>query len=176
MNQPRVPKESGGTAKGAGRDYEVGYGRPPVATRFQPGGFGNPKGRPRKQKSVGKIIQEALMIRVTIEENGRSRTMTAQELIFRNLVSAAAHRDVKAIYALLALKERYQDSNETTLDPAQLQPEDQQIIEGYLATLRAKGTDISLQTPIEGTQNLDEDKTAGDKANGTPEDSQEVGP
>ena len=176
MNRPRTPSGSGDIGKGAGRDYEVGYGRPPVATRFQPGGIGNPKGRPRKQKSVGKIIQEALMIRVTIEENGRSRTMTAQELIFRNLVSAAARRDVRAIHALYALKERYQDSTETTLDPAELQPEDRQIIEGYLATLRANGTDISLQTPTEVTQILDDDKTAGDKPSGAPEGAQRVGP
>ena len=27
--------------------YEVGYGKPPQATRFQPGKSGNPKGRPK---------------------------------------------------------------------------------------------------------------------------------
>jgi hypothetical protein len=152
VSQPRTPRGSGGTGKGAGRDYEVGYGRPPVATRFQPGGIGNPKGRPRKQKSVGKIIQEALMIRVTIEENGRSRTMTAQEVIIRNLVNAAARRDVRAIHALFALKERYEDSSETTLDPAELRPEDQEIIEGYLATLRPDGPDIGLPTSPDSSE------------------------
>ena len=35
----RPPKMSAG-------EYEVGYGRPPVATRFAPGQSGNPKGRP----------------------------------------------------------------------------------------------------------------------------------
>src|SRR5437879_4675799 len=133
----RTPMVSGASSNWPGDDYTIGYGRPPLATRFRPGRSSNPKGRPRKQKSVGKIIQEALMIRVTIEENGRSRTMTAQEVIIRNLVNAAARRDVRAIHALFALKERYQDSSETTLDPAELRPEDREIIEGYLATLRS---------------------------------------
>jgi hypothetical protein len=173
MTQSRRSPVAGNSS---GNDYTIGYGRPPVATRFPPGHSGNPKGRPRKVKSVGKIIHEALSMRVTIEENGRSRTLTAQEVIIRNLVNAAARRDVRAIHALYALKERYQDSTETTLDPAELQPEDRQIIEGYLATLRANGTDISLQTPTEVTQILDDDKTAGDKPSGAPEGAQRVGP
>jgi hypothetical protein len=37
------------------------------------------------------------MIRVKLEENGRTRTVTAQEVIVRNLVNAAARRDLKAI-------------------------------------------------------------------------------
>lgn len=31
-------------------NYTVGYGRPPIATRFQPGRSGNPNGRPRKSQ------------------------------------------------------------------------------------------------------------------------------
>lgn len=33
-------------------NYEVGYGKPPVATRFQPGQSGYPQGRPRKVETV----------------------------------------------------------------------------------------------------------------------------
>jgi Family of unknown function (DUF5681) len=29
------------------RSYNIGYGKPPVKTRWKPGGSGNPKGRPR---------------------------------------------------------------------------------------------------------------------------------
>lgn len=32
------------------RDYEVGYGRPPHASRFKPKTSGNPKGRPRRKR------------------------------------------------------------------------------------------------------------------------------
>ncbi|HEX3994846.1 MAG TPA: DUF5681 domain-containing protein, partial [Acetobacteraceae bacterium] len=62
-------------SKEGGVNYEVGYGRPPVATRFGPGNVANPKGRPRRAKSVGQIIQKVMMTRVRIEVNGRSRTV-----------------------------------------------------------------------------------------------------
>ncbi len=34
-------------------DYEVGYGKPPAHSRFQPGRSGNPKGRPKKDTIAG---------------------------------------------------------------------------------------------------------------------------
>jgi hypothetical protein len=32
-------------------DYEVGYAKPPVKTRFAPGQSGNPRGRPKGSKN-----------------------------------------------------------------------------------------------------------------------------
>ena len=49
---PREPKSLG--------DYEVGYGRPPTATRFQPGQSGNPKGRAKAARNVKTLAEEAL--------------------------------------------------------------------------------------------------------------------
>jgi hypothetical protein len=83
MNSPRKPTDST-----PAKDYEVGFGRPPVATRFKPGNKGNPKGRPKKRPTVGQIIEGSLMTKVTVVENGRSKTMTAQEVIIRKLICA----------------------------------------------------------------------------------------
>ncbi len=77
--------------------YEVGYGRPPKQTQFKPGASGNPKGRPKKRKTVGAIIEETLARRVNIEENGRLRKVSAEEIIIRRLVNAAAKGDLKAV-------------------------------------------------------------------------------
>jgi hypothetical protein len=33
---------------GDGKPYRVGFGRPPLKTRFKPNQSGNPKGRPRR--------------------------------------------------------------------------------------------------------------------------------
>jgi Family of unknown function (DUF5681) len=153
--------------QGRNRDYEVGYGRPPVVTRFQVGGVGNPKGRPKETKTVGQIIQAALMTRVKIEENGRIRFATAQEVIIRNLVHAAARRDTRAIHTLFALRDRYQDSLETMLDPSQLDVDDRKIIDEYFATFNTKAPYSDL--PGEAEPNSDQNMTGVTK----PEDSKE---
>jgi hypothetical protein len=129
----KQPKRDESDDQNPDRDDQVGYGRPPIATRFKAGGVGNPKGRPKKTKTVGQIIQAALMTRVTVEENGRPKSVTAQEVIIRNLVHAAARRDTRAIHTLFALRDRYQDSPETTLDPSQLDADDRKIIDEYFA-------------------------------------------
>jgi Family of unknown function (DUF5681) len=153
--------------QGRNRDYEVGYGRPPVATRFQAGGVGNPKGRPKKTKTVGQVIQAALMTRVQIEGNGRTKFKTAEEVIIHNLVHAAARRDTRAIHTLFALRDRYRDSPETTLDPSQLDADDRKIIDEYFATLNTKAPS---DVPGEAEPNSDENMTG---VNPKPEESKE---
>jgi hypothetical protein len=119
-------------------DYEVGYARPPASGRFKPGDVGNPKGRPKKKKTVGQIIEDGMMKRITLEENGRSRKVTVQELILLNVMRSAARGDLAAVRVLFAMKERYQDSSATILNPSDLEAEDRKIIEEHLAELRRR--------------------------------------
>ena len=152
-------------------DFEVGYGKPPIARRYKLGDVGNPKGRPKRKKTVGQTIQEALMTRITIEENGRSRTVTAQEVIIRNLVHAAARRDIRAIHALFSLRDRYHDSAETTLDPTNLESEDHKIIEEHLAGLQASGADRDARTPDgEANNSVNQNKSTDGENKGAPDD------
>jgi hypothetical protein len=165
-----APKGSRPASKSAAKDYEVGYGRPPVATRFKPGDVGNPRGRPKKRKTVGQTIQEALMTRVTIAENGRSKSVTAEEVIIRNLVHAAARRDMRAIQLLFALRDRYQDSAETTFDPAELAAEDRKIIADYFAGLPAGGIATDSPAPKDrADEAAPEDRAAPGEATATPD-------
>jgi len=144
------------------RGYEVGYGRPPVATRFRAGGVGNPKGRPKRAKTVGQIIQDAMLTTVKIEVNGKPKTMTAQEVIIRNLVASAARGDHRAIQALFGLKARYQDSAETTLVPTDLDASDRRIIEEYLDKVGASGSDDPPRSPTSETDQDPEQNTRAD--------------
>ena len=54
----------------------VGYGRPPVAKRFQKGKSGNQKGRPKGRKNIGTIFLHALYHKVDVREGDRVRSMT----------------------------------------------------------------------------------------------------
>ena len=42
------------------RNYEVGWGRPPQASRWRPGQSGNPKGRPKGTGPEGRWLLGAL--------------------------------------------------------------------------------------------------------------------
>ena len=88
------------------RDYVVGYGRPPVESRFQPGRSGNPRGRPKGGKSIGRALMEALEQRVTVQIGGRPRKMRMQDVIIQGLVQGAARRDARALKQLFALMDR----------------------------------------------------------------------
>jgi hypothetical protein len=46
----------------------VGYGRPPVHTRFKPGQSGNPRGRRKGQRNVSTVLAETLNQRIRIRE------------------------------------------------------------------------------------------------------------
>ena len=117
----------------ASRDYQVGYGKTPVETRFKPGQSGNPKGRPKGLQSVGTLLRKALLTRVTLQENGRSRQITIQEVIIRGVVNDAAKRDHKAIRVLFALLERHLTPEDTENASGGIQSDDQAIIDESLA-------------------------------------------
>ncbi len=82
----------------ASPDYEVGYGKPPVGTRFQPGRSGNPRGRPRgggAKSGVGILTADELLRRelyrtVTVRENGKAVKLPVFAAIIRANVQAAA--------------------------------------------------------------------------------------
>jgi Family of unknown function (DUF5681) len=146
------------------KDYEIGYGRPPVHTRFKAGNPGNPRGR-RKKKTVGKLIDETMNKRIKIEERGRSRTMTVQELILFSMGRAAMKGDLAAARTLFALKERYQDTDETVLDPSDLEADDRKIIEEHLAKLGSPNPKSEGQRETE-TPNDSGNNQAPDDADG----------
>jgi hypothetical protein len=141
--------------KPARSDYSVGYRNPPVHTRYKKGHPGNPTGRRRRRKTVGQTIHEAMMAPVRIKVNGKTKTLTAQEVIIRNLVHAAAKGDTKAVHTLFGLKTRYQESAETTLTPSELGPNDRKIIEEYLAKVSGGGPAAKEHPANDATKNTE---------------------
>lgn len=86
--------------------YEVGYGRPPLATRFKPGQSGNAKGRPKGDKNLSTLTREKLQAKVSVREAGRERRMSKGEIGVTKLVNRFAETgDPKLYMALVKLLE-----------------------------------------------------------------------
>jgi hypothetical protein len=62
-------------------DYAVGYGKPPLHTRFKKGQSGNPRGRPPGAKNLSTLLNEALNEPVIVAANGGSHHETARQPI-----------------------------------------------------------------------------------------------
>ncbi len=114
------------------KDREVGYGRPPKATRFAPGRSGNPRGRPPGVKSLSDIVRKIVGQKVTVTENGRPRRIPRLEAILLRAAGEASRGDPRALRLLLQLTERYGESVQTGTDREVTGAEDLAILRRYL--------------------------------------------
>jgi hypothetical protein len=87
----------------AKRDYEVGYGKPPLATRFVKGKSGNPSGRPRGRRNLAATLLAVLNEPVMVTEQGRRKRMTKLEATFKQLVNRSVGGDLAATRVLVQL-------------------------------------------------------------------------
>jgi hypothetical protein len=108
-------------------EKKVGYGCPPVATRFKPGQSGNPRGRPKGLKGVDQVLRQALERRVPDPRKGGRHKVSMLELIVEGLVLAAARRDPRMIRLLVGLVDRYAPS----------EVRDRDILDEYVASFTA---------------------------------------
>ena len=80
------------------RDYAVGYGRPPVESRFQPGTSGNPTGRRKGSKNLKTLIRKAMTASIAIKEGTKTRRVSKIEgVVLRQLESALKGDDRSAM-------------------------------------------------------------------------------
>ncbi len=75
--------------------YQIGYGKPPLHSRFQKGRSGNPAGRPRVPKGVRALILRLLDEKVSFTENGQKRTVSRRNIIVIQIVNKAALGDLR---------------------------------------------------------------------------------
>src|SRR6266849_2816817 len=120
------------------RDYEVGYGKPPVHTRFRKGQSGNPRGRPRGSKNLTTLVSDALDQLVVVTENGRRRKIAKRELGIAQLVNKFAMADPHATRILLGLlQEIERRAPPASAERPTFAAADTKVIENLLDRLRS---------------------------------------
>jgi Family of unknown function (DUF5681) len=117
-------------------EYEIGYRKPPLHTRFQKGKSGNPKGRPRGKKNMSTLLSTALNASIVVVANGRRKKITKREAIVTQLVNKSAAADLKATQIVLAMLRELESQDDGPADPAVFTEADHEIIRRIQARLR----------------------------------------
>ena len=97
----KPPPESNAVAP-----YQVGYRRPPLHTRFQPGVSGNPSGRAKGSQNFKTLLDRILKEEIPLLDGDRSRKVSKAEAITRRLVIGALKGDLRSMFALFRLAEQ----------------------------------------------------------------------
>lgn len=116
-------------------DFEVGYGRPPQHSRFQPGRSGNPRGRRKGSRGLKTDLHAELASSLTIHINGKPIRGTKQQLMLKALATRAATGDVKAASLLLPLILQVFGIDDRGSERERLSPQDQALLDQLLADL-----------------------------------------
>jgi hypothetical protein len=89
-----------------GQPYTVGWGKPPAASRFQPGRSGNPNGRPKASADMTGQMKAVLTSKISVSEpEGKSRSITIQEALVRKVRQMALEGDLGMQKIVLRLTE-----------------------------------------------------------------------
>jgi hypothetical protein len=96
--------------------YTVGYGRPPLQTRWKKGQSGNPNRKPSRKASAIEVIDKLLLSPVKLTINGEIETVTTLEAIVSQLQLKEMSGDARASRVLLRYKEFASQSMEKRVE------------------------------------------------------------
>lgn len=104
---------------------DVGFRRPPRATRFRPGVSGNPSGRPKRLPTFADELMDEL--RKLVPSGGER--ITQQRAIARKLIAAAIGGNLRAATVLAGFIVRTEHVDD---EPDHSAPEDQAILQEFV--------------------------------------------
>jgi len=120
-------------------DYDVGYGKPPMHTRFKLGQTGNPQGRPKGSKNLKTDLLEELAETMRITEGGRERRISKQRALIKAQVARGIKGNDRAAAKILDLTLKILGIED--LDDAAEKPpsqEEREVLEALEARIRRK--------------------------------------
>ena len=132
MTDPKTP-----AGKESGAEYEVGYGKPPKHTRFQPGRSGNPRGRPKGTKNLKTDLMEELGEEILVREGEQARRVSKQRAVVKSLVMRTLKGDARAAGLLISMMMRLTDTGEGAPEVVEpLHDDEREILRAFEGRVR----------------------------------------
>ena len=115
---------------------KVGYGRPPVHSRFKPGQSGNPRGRKKGTLNFATDLKRTLERQITLTDPGKKpRKVSTQQAALLRLCEKALKGDPRSLDRLLEFA-RIFHTGPTTEPTDVTSADDRAILEAYREQVR----------------------------------------
>ena len=112
-------------------------GRDKKSGRFLKGTSPNPKGRPRRPRTVGAAISSAFNEKVQVNEHGRRRKITKLEAAAKQIANQSASGDPRSVKLGMELAQKAEErQSRASAGPTQLSETDSQIAARLVPRLR----------------------------------------
>lgn len=149
-------------------DYDIGYGKPPKYSRFQPYQSGNLNGRPTKEAKAKKaapiiphseqdeLLRSQLERKVSISEGGKRKKMKMREIISQAQINAAAKGNVYAQREVLKtareLELRDAERAAVLAEQEQMKREEDALVYDYMVGQKTERTRIWAEAEARGVE------------------------
>jgi hypothetical protein len=130
-------------------DNVARHQRPPRKGQFKPGQSGNPHGRPKGSRNIRTCVQRLLDAPILVKEDGKTRKIPRAEAIAIQFVNRAARGDPKGLAAVMTLTRDYDSTTGDGRPSVLSRAEDQAVMAGVIARIRAADPAPSPHTGLE---------------------------